>query len=190
MIGDEAVVVMETPRLRLRTFRMGDLPHVVAMNADPTVMAYLGGPMSPEASLAMAEAIQGAFAADQVGMIAVERREDGAFLGIAGLNRLAWYPDDIEVGWRLLPTHWGRGYATEAGRAWLGFAFRIYGPARVISVADVPNVRSRAVMERLGLGLDHVATLQEGEDRFEAVVYAITRAAWEHRPLAEGVRHL
>ncbi|MFC5567072.1 GNAT family N-acetyltransferase [Rubellimicrobium aerolatum] len=182
MIGNEAVVAMETPRLRLRTFRTGDLAHLVAMNADPTVMAHLGGPMSPEASLAMAEAIQHAFLAEGIGMIAVERRADEAFLGIAGLNRLAWYPDDLEVGWRLLPAHWGRGYATEAGRAWLGYAFRRHGVARVISVADVPNRRSRAVMERLGLQLDHTALLQEGEDRFEAAVHAITRAEWERQP--------
>ena len=118
----------------------------------------------------------------QLGRDLVRGGEDGAFLGIAGLNRLAWYPDDLEVGWRLLPAHWGQGYATEAGRAWLGHAFRRHGVGRVISVADVPNRRSRAVMERLGMRLDHVATLQDGEDRFDAAVHAITRAEWEQEP--------
>lgn len=186
MIEAEGTVAMDTPRLRLRTFRTADLPLLVAMNADPAVMAHLGGPMAPEASLAMAEAIQRRFGAEGTGMIAVERRADGAFLGIAGLNRLRWYPDDLEVGWRLLPAHWGQGYATEAGRAWLGHAFRRHGAARVISVADVPNTRSRAVMARLGMRLDHVATLQEGEDRFEAAVHVIARAEWEARQSGVG----
>jgi RimJ/RimL family protein N-acetyltransferase len=108
----------------------------------------------------------------------VERRSDGAFLGTCGLSREPWYPDDLEVGWRLHPEVWGQGYATEAGHAWIGYAFDRLGAERVISVADVPNRRSRAVMERLGMRLDHQAWLTEGEDRFEAVVCVVTRADW------------
>ena len=182
MIGERGEVVLETPRLVLRTFAAADLPPLVAMNLDPVVMAFLGGPRLAEASLRMAEEVNRRFPETGHGMMTVERREDGAFLGIAGLNQLAWYPEEIEVGWRLLPAHWGHGYATEAGRAWLGWAFRRHGVGRVISVADLPNLRSQAVMRRLGMRLDHVAVLREGEDEFEAAVHAITREAWEAWP--------
>ena len=178
MIGERGVIVMETPRLALRTYAAGDLAPLVAMNADPEVMRFLGGPRTAEDSVALAEWVNKGFARTGLGMMTVERCADGAFLGIAGLSRLEWYPGEIEVGWRLLPVHWGRGYATEAGRAWLGWAFRRHPVRRVISVADVPNARSRAVMERLGMRLDHVAWLRDGEEEFEAAVHAITQEEW------------
>jgi RimJ/RimL family protein N-acetyltransferase len=178
MIGPRGEVVEETERLRLRLFRQDDLPLLCAMNADPEVMRWLGGPMTAEQTLTRAEASQARFQAVGRGMFAVERRADGTFLGIAGLNRLDWYPDEIEVGWRLRPEFWGQGYATEAGRAWIARAFRVLGAPRVISVADVPNLRSLAVMRRLGMRLDHHARLKDGDEEFDAAIYAVPRAEW------------
>ena len=109
----------------------------------------------------------------------MERRSDGALLGIAGLNRLRWDPGEIEVGWRLLPSHRGQDLATEAGRAWIGHAFGTLGASRVISVSDLPNHASQAVMRRLGTVVDHHATLKDGEDEFGAVIHAISRETWE-----------
>ena len=173
----------------LRTYQQSDLAPLVAMNADPDTMRYLGGPTPPARSLARAAEAQKAFAGGTLGFLPIERREDGAFLGLAGLGRLDWYPDDEEVGWRLLPEHRGRGYATEAGRAWLDHAFQTLDVARVISVADVPNVASQAVMRRLGMRLDHRATLREGDETFEAAVHAISRAEWEERPSVGASPH-
>lgn len=98
MIGGEAVTAMSTPRLRLGTFRAADLPHLAAMNANPVIMRFLGGPVMPEALLAMADATQRAFLAEGFGIIVVEPREDGALLEVAGLSRLAWHPDDLRAG--------------------------------------------------------------------------------------------
>lgn len=182
MTGPDPVVAYETPRLRLRTFRPDDLAPLCAMNADAGVMEFLGGPQAPADTLAMAADIDALFRREGTGMIAVERRADGAFLGLVGLNRLDWYPDDLEVGWRLLPAHWGHGYAAEAGAAWLAHAFLRLGAPRVLSVADAPNARSRAVMARLGMRLDHLATLPHEGGTFEAAVHALTRAEWDARP--------
>jgi RimJ/RimL family protein N-acetyltransferase len=186
MFGPRGEVVEETERLRLRMFQQDDLPLLCAMNADPEVMRWLGGPRPPQLTLARAEESQAAFPKVGRGMIAVDRRADGVFLGIAGLNRLDWYPDEIEVGWRLRPDFWGRGYATEAGRAWVARAFRVLGVDRVISVADVPNVRSLAVMRRLGMRLDHHARLRDGDEEFDAAVHAVTRSEWDASPGSEA----
>lgn len=178
MIGCEHLVAIETARLRLRTFQQEDLAPLVELCGDAVVMEYLGGPIGREAVLAMANGAQDSFLSSGLGKIAVERRSDGAFLGTCGLSREPWYPDDLEVGWRLRPEAWGHGYATEAGRAWIDHAFERLRADRVISVADLPNLRSQAVMARLGMRFDHQATLRDGGDRFEAVVYALTRAEW------------
>lgn len=178
MIGERGTTILETPRLVLRTFAESDLPLLVAMNADPRVTEFLGGPRPAGESLELAAWVNLNFPRLGRGMMAVERRADGAFLGIAGLSRLDWFPEDIEVGWRLRPEAWGQGYATEAGRAWLDRAFAAHPVARVISVADLPNARSRAVMGRLGMRLDHVAVLRDGADEFEAAVHVLSREEW------------
>ena len=170
--------VLTTDRLVLRAFRRDDLPLYQALGQDPEVMRYLGGLWSPEKTLEAAEGANRALRETGYGFLAVERQSDGAFLGIAGLSVEHWYPDDLQVGWRLFRNHWGQGYASEAGRAWLDLAFTRTGRDRIIAMADVPNHRSIAVMRRLGMTLDHEATLTDGPDVFDAAIYAITRAEW------------
>ena len=113
------------------------------------------------------------------GKVAIERRSDGAFIGSCGLSVEQWYPDDLEIGWRLLREHWRHGYATEAAHAWIGHAFSTLGAARVISVSDVPNQRSIAVMQRLGMKQHELTELEIDGDKFEAVIYAINAGEFE-----------
>ena len=142
-------VVLTTPRLRLRTFRRDDLPLYAALNADPEVARYLGGPLSREDSDDIAAWAQECYAREGLGLLAVERRDDGAFLGMCGLHHQASYPDEVEVAWRLARDHWGHGYA-----------------------------RSLAVMRRLGMVFDHEAEIEDMGTVFQAVVYAITSEHW------------
>ena len=181
MVDWNGTVVLTTPRLLLRTFRLADLAQYAALNADPDVMEYLGGVLSPERSDQIAEWAQLSYARYAMGLLAVERREDALFLGMCGLHHQDWYPDDIEIGWRLAREHWGQGYATEAATAWLDYAFDSLGLDRVISIADVPNVRSRGVMQRLGMALDHEAELMDDGIAFQAAVYAISADEWRNR---------
>jgi RimJ/RimL family protein N-acetyltransferase len=178
----QGTVILTTPRLVLRTFRADDLPPYAALNADPEVMRYLGGPMTSEASDEMATWAQQRHAREGTGLLAIERRADGVFLGMCGLHCLHdWYPDDIEVGWRLARAYWGQGYASEAATAWLDHGFNKLGLARIISVTDVPNQRSLAVMHRLGLLLDHYADLPYEGETFPAIVHASTADQWRTR---------
>ena len=71
--------------------------------------------------------------------------------------------------------------ATEAGRAWLAYGFETLKLDRIISVTDEPNVRSLAVMRRLGLTFLENDRIEDNGTWFDAVVYAITRPEWEAR---------
>jgi RimJ/RimL family protein N-acetyltransferase len=182
MLEWNGIVVLTTPRLLLRTFRRDDLAHYAALNADLEVVRYLGGvPMTQEGSDQMADWAQERHAQEGIGLLAVERRADGAFLGMCGLHHLDWYPDDVEIGWRFAREHWGNGYATEAASAWLGHAFEVLQLPRVISVSDVPNLRSIGVMHRVGMLFDHAAELEAGGVVFAAVVHSITADQWRTR---------
>ena len=178
MVEWSGTVVLSTPRLLLRTFRREDLPSYAALNADPEVARYLGGPLSREDSDGIAAWAQECYAREGLGLLAVERREDGAFLGMCGLHHQESYPDDVEVAWRLAREHWGRGYATEAATAWLDHAFGTLQLPRVISMTDPPNLRSLAVMRRLGMVFDHEAEIEDMGTVFQVVVYAITAEQW------------
>jgi RimJ/RimL family protein N-acetyltransferase len=184
----EGTVVLETPRLLLRTFRRDDLEPYAALNADPEVVRYLGGvPFTAAQSEQLAVWAQERYATEGLGRLAVERKADHAFLGMCGIGGVDWYPDDREIGWRLAREHWGHGYATEAALAWLHYAFTKTALARVISVADVPNLRSIAVMKRLGMSLVHETELEEDGIAFQAVVYEVTAQQWAARADATGV---
>jgi RimJ/RimL family protein N-acetyltransferase len=169
-----------TERLLLRPYREEDLPAFAAINADPEVMKYLGGePLSREQSDAITEGVNQRHLAEGIGFLAIERRSDGALLGACGLMRHdAWYPDVLEIGWRLGREYWGHGYATEAATSWLTHAFEERTEPRVISITDTPNLNSIAVMKRLGMTFDHQAELVEDDTPFDATIYSITPEAW------------
>ena len=182
MVGWDGTVIATTPRLILRTFRRDDLPAYAALNAHAEVVKWLGGePLTREHSDSIAEWAQELYAAEGIGLLAVERREDGAFVGMCGLHRHASHPDDVEVGWRLAYEHWGEGYATEAATGWLDLGFGPLGLERVISITDKPNERSLAVMRRLGMTFDHEAQVEDEGIVFDAVVYSITAERWRAR---------
>ena len=173
--------VTTTERLTLRTFREADLPHYAALNADPEVVEYLGGPLDRAGSDVIAAYANDLWAWAGIGLLAVERTSDATFLGMCGVHVLDSYPDDLEVAWRLAREHWGHGYATEAARAWLRIAFEDHAASRVISVTDPPNHRSLAVMDRLGMTFDHEADLVEDGESFHAVVHVLSRETWLSR---------
>jgi RimJ/RimL family protein N-acetyltransferase len=170
-------VFATTERLILRDFRPEDVPLYFDLSTDPEVMRYLGGPRSAEHCEAELTAISRQYGEKGFGMLAVERRSDGIFLGICGLSVEQWYPEDLQIGWRFFEPHWGQGYATEAALVWRDHAFG-RGAPRLISISDVPNARSHKVMQRLGMTLDHTATLSDDRETFDAHIYVLTRENW------------
>lgn len=173
--------VLETERLVLRPFARDDVATYQSMCGDPEVMRYLGGPWTPAHTEQRMRDSNARFAEKGYGMIAAERRSDSCFLGSVGLGVERWYPDDLQLGWRLAPEHWGHGYATEAAREWLAYGFTVHERGRITAMADVPNLRSQAVMRRLGMQWDHEAELMDDDIAFDAVIYVITAEGWAER---------
>jgi RimJ/RimL family protein N-acetyltransferase len=145
-----AVPTVETERLVLREWRDEDLDGYHAMQNDPEVYRFLGNePIGRSDAWRHMAMIAGHWALRGFGMWAVIEKDSAAFAGRVG----PWQPEGwpgLEVGWTLAREHWGKGYATEAARAAVGFAFEQLGAERVISLIDGANERSLKVSERLG----------------------------------------
>jgi RimJ/RimL family protein N-acetyltransferase len=170
---------LETARLVLRPFGEEDLDSYAAICADPDVMRYVGGrPLTrPGAWRAIATYV-GHQRLRGYGLWALVEKATGRLIGRAGLWRPEGWPG-LEVGWLLDRRRWGQGFATEAGRAALGFAFGLLRADHVVSVIHPENAASIRVAERLGERYERTTTV-EGADgvRFEAAVYGIARSAW------------
>lgn len=172
---------LETPRLRLRHWRPSDREPFAAINADPAVMEYFPAPLDREESDRLIDSIETRFERHGFGLWALEVLATEEFVGFTGLaapSFEAHFTPAVEVGWRLARPAWGKGYATEAGRASLAFGFEQAGLREVVSLTSVGNARSRAVMERLGMtrdpadDFDHPG-LEEGHPLRRHVLYRI-----------------
>ena len=164
---------LETARLRLRAWRPDDLTPFAALNADPEVTRHLQGrPLSRAESDDLAARIAAHWRERGFGLWAVELKADGRMVGFAGLAVPAFLPavlPAVEVGWRLARDVWGRGLATEAGRASLEQGFGALGLDRVVSIIRPANAASRRVAEKLGLELERTLPHPVGG---EVCVYA------------------
>ena len=143
--------MIRTDRLLLRQWREEDKQPFAALNADPDVMEHFPAPLTRGQSDALVERAAVAIASRGWGLWAVEA--DGGFIGFVGLNEPDFMPG-VEVGWRLARHAWGHGYATEAGRAVIRYAFDEIGLAEIVSFTSTTNVRSQRVMQRLGMTHD------------------------------------
>lgn len=150
---------LETDRLRLRLFRETDLDAYAEMCADPEVMRYLGsGPMNRAEAWRNMAMVMGHWSLRGFGLWAVEEKEGGELAGRVGCWRPEGWPG-LEIGWTLRRAFWGRGYATEAARASLDFAFNQLGQSHAISMIHGENAASIRVAERLGMRLEGGANL-------------------------------
>lgn len=172
---------LRTARLFLRRWRDEDRAPFAALNADPVVMEHFPAPLERGESDALVEAIGAHFDEHGYGLWALERRDDGAFLGFAGLNTVgfeAHFTPAVEVGWRLARGAWGHGYASEAGAAALHRGLREVD--RVVSFTATSNTRSEAVMRRLGMrrsGTFEHPMVPEGDRLRRHVLYVAHRRA-------------
>lgn len=149
-----------TERLHLRRWREDDLEAFLRLNQDPRVLEFLPGPWDRERCLTWMERANEAADRLRYAPWAAEVTsgpDAGAMIGFVGLivpTFEAHFTPCVEIGWRLDMGYWGRGYATEAARAALARGFE-RGLDEIVAITVAENLRSIAVMERLGMERDH-----------------------------------
>jgi RimJ/RimL family protein N-acetyltransferase len=185
---EEPLIVLETARLRLRRFVHADIERLVELDSDPEVMRYIsfGEPTPREVYerefmprfLAMCET------SPLTGYWAAETRDDGVFVGWAHLRPDRIDPGPQELCYRLRRAAWGRGHATELGRALVDYGFLRVAAGTITARALSANARSWRVMEKCGLryASDFLWPVSVLPGRTEAeragVKYSVTRRQW------------
>lgn len=166
--------VIETARLRLRMFRWEDLDALAALFADPEVMRYVadGKPAGRDIAEKGITSIIEHWRRHGFGRWAVEDKQTGEFLGYGGLRSLF---DQPEVVYHFAKAHWGKGFATELGRASLRFGFAERGFARVVAIARPANAASIHVMKKIGMRFEKQTSYYD----IEVVQYEITSAEFK-----------
>jgi len=167
---------LTTARLRLEPVNETHLEGLYALNSLPEVMRYITGkPDSREDTVAMIERIQQRWAQFGFGWWAFIEISSGEVIGMGCVQHLARDPaNPLELGWRLHPKHWHRGYASEAAKRMAAFAFDELQVPLLCAVCHHENKASATVMQRLGM-------VYKGEERWyemDCSVYQITRDDW------------
>jgi RimJ/RimL family protein N-acetyltransferase len=185
-------VYLETERILLRRFTMDDVDNLFALDSDPEVTRFTSGGKPTPRDLIQDETLPrflGYYERfDGYGCWAAIERASGDFIGWFALRP----PDDtkpweVELGYRLRRSAWGKGYGTEVSRALVRKGFTELGAQQVIATADCVNYASRRVMEKAGLTLvrtfrfdDPWPHLPEGPEQ-DGVDYALNKADWERQ---------
>lgn len=179
---------LRTERLALRPLAADDLDNLVGLDSDPDVMRYLNGgrPTPREEAARKLAAMTAPSGPLQTWSWAAEDRASGEFLGWFSLRPDPDRgPNDVELGYRLRRTAWGRGLASEGAAALVDKAFGEFEIARIFAKTMSVNLASRRVMEKAGLTFvrtffeewpEVIAGAEHGD-----VEYAISRDDWKRR---------
>jgi RimJ/RimL family protein N-acetyltransferase len=188
-------IFLVTDRLVLRRFTIADADNLVSLDADPEVMRFITGGI-PTSRTEILDEVLPAFLGyyqryEGYGFWAAIEKETGEFLGWFHFRpRAGAAPGEVELGYRLRKSAWGKGYATEGSRALIRAGFTQFGVRRVVAETMAVNLASRRVMEKAGLTL--VRTFHQpwphpiDGDQFGDVEYALDRAGWQRQETAAG----
>jgi len=161
-------MVIETPRLILRDWREADIDAFDRHTNTENVMRWLGGVQTrAELEDRLRNRIMRWQAERGFTFWAVERKADGALMGMCGLVKRDTLPA-VDIGYAFLPAFWGQGYAREAAAACLGYARDTLGLRRVLAITGPDNAASAGVLEAIGMTHEDTRTL-EGEERLTRV---------------------
>ncbi|NHN91101.1 GNAT family N-acetyltransferase [Acetobacter sicerae] len=182
-------MIISAERLNLRPWNDADRISFVDMSVDPEVMEFMM-PLKREAA-------SGAWIDDQIAhqkahgfcLWAVERKEDLRFIGTVGLRRIGYEADftpAVEIGWRIARPFWGNGYAPEAATAAIQFGFKILKLPEIIAITVPHNLKSRRVMEKLGMQRDEDGDfdhplVKKGHPLRRHVLYRLRRSEWNRK---------
>jgi RimJ/RimL family protein N-acetyltransferase len=150
---------LRTPRILLRRWQDDDLDAFAEVTAQPEVMRWIhdGEPLDRAGTAARLDIYRRHWEEHGFGLFALVLRQTGELAGFTGLAVPTFLPEvmpAVEIGWRLDAGWWGRGVDTEAARAAAGYGLGAAGLDELVSFTAPANVRSRAVMERIGMTHD------------------------------------
>jgi len=185
IVSDEASArTVETERLLLRDWKPSDLAELSRVFAKPAVWWFpFERGLGVDETKSFLDRKLDEWASRGWSQWAVVDKASDALIGFLGLNPPAFLPEvmpTVEVGWRIDPDYWGRGLATEGGRAALQVGFRELGLDEIVSIYEPDNVASGRVMERLGM--KHERDTVHPERGRPLRVYKIVRDDWQGRP--------
>ncbi|MGH2317843.1 GNAT family N-acetyltransferase [Planococcus sp. SE5232] len=146
--------LFESQRLGFRCWKERDRNPFAVMTADPEVMQYFPKPLAKEEAARLIGRFETHMEEKGYTMWAVDRKEDGVFIGFIGLLEITMPIEGqgaAEIGWRLEKRFWKQGYAVEGARACLTYAFGPLGMTQVYSFTSVINQPSETVMKRIGM---------------------------------------
>ena len=152
------IPTLRTERLDLVPPHHSHLTTYEVLYGSPEIMRHIAEPLDKQATARLLAAHAGSWALHGFGGWCVEELATRAVIGIAGLNRLE-QGGDVEVGWIIEPSAWGRGYATEAARAVIQYAFEQVGALRAVAHIARENAGSIAVARKLGMQIDQEAAI-------------------------------
>lgn len=148
---------IETDRLLLRELLFSDVDGLFELESNPNVHLFVGNkPVTHiDECRAYVEFIHQQYKDFGTGRWAVILKETNEFLGWSGIkfitNEINNHKDFYEIGYRFIEKHWGKGYATEAGKAFIDYAFNEMKVKALYAYADAGNENSRKILEKLGL---------------------------------------
>jgi RimJ/RimL family protein N-acetyltransferase len=186
------MIIAESERLILRRWQPLDREPFARLNADPRVMEHFPAPLTAEESGQAVDRIEAHFTERGFGLCAAELRETREFIGFIGLSRprlVAHFTPCVEIGWRLASDYWGRGLATEGAGEMLRYGFEHLALDEIVSFTVAANLRSRRVMEKLGMIRDSADDFDDpglppGHPMRRHVLYRLKGREWR-RGLAE-----
>lgn len=171
------MVEMETERLRLRAFRGDDFEDYARFMGDAETMRFIfGEPLDREKAWRSLAGVLGHWQLRGFGLWALEEKGTGALVGRAGLIQPEGWPG-LEAGWLIDRRRWGEGFATEAARKALDFAFESLRAEHIISLIHPKNKASIRVAEKIGESFEGRTALHGKE----VAVYGVSSGEYRRR---------
>jgi ribosomal-protein-alanine N-acetyltransferase len=179
------MTTFESERLIFRRFSDADADAIAAMRSDAEFMRYIKPPETREASLSWMKMLSRHWETENFGFWAVVLKETGETIGWSG-TWILHETIETEIGFAIAKPFWGQGFATEAARVALRYAFENKGARRVVSVSMPENAASRRVMEKLGMRFEKQRFFRSYN--LDLVYYAMEKEEYARNPKTQTAK--
>lgn len=173
--------IFTSERLGFRTWTLADVDALHEINSNVAVMRYFPATQSKQQSLDFIKRMQNQYRKRKHCYFAVEKKENQEFIGFIGLSYQTYEADfnpATDIGWRIHPKHWKKGYATEGAKECLRYAFNCLSLNQIVAVAPAINVPSIQVMEKIGMTRERTfkhELLHQYPELQDCVLYKVNR---------------